>query len=84
MNSNSKRMFSDEEWARIRDGWKANSDAASSILKLVQNDYEPGSARHKRLDAVIKREKMEIDLILMLLGKVQAIDDILHPAGKPA
>jgi len=73
-------MFSDEEWARIRDGWKANSGAARRILRLVQDDHEPGSSRHQRLGAVIKGEKMEIDLILMLLGKVQAVDELLHPA----
>jgi hypothetical protein len=78
MSSNNQRMCSDEEWARIRNGWEANSEALRKILRLVQSDYKPDNPKHKKLGAVIRREKMEIDLILIFIDKLRDMDKLLH------
>jgi hypothetical protein len=78
MNSNNQRMFSDEEWEKIHDGWKANSEALRKILRLVQSDYKPDNPKRKKLGAVIRREKMEIDLLLMFIDKFRDMDKLLH------
>ena len=83
MSSNNQRWFSDGEWKEIREGWAENSKAARKVLKLVQRDYKPGSAKHERIGAVMEREKLEIELILVLIDKIRDVDDALHGTHSP-
>jgi len=75
----SDRPLTEEEWKKITKSWEADHAENTKVLKLVQRDYKPGSAKHKKIDEVMKREKAEQELILRIIDIVHSMDKTLHP-----
>ena len=75
-----KRLFTDDEWKQIREGWAEIHNDTAKTLRKVGKDYKPGSKMRKRLDAVMKREEQVFDFDLRVLEALQEMDSILHPA----
>ena len=75
----SGQPLTEDEWKKIRKAWEADNANNTKALKLIQRDYKPGSAKHKKLDEVMKREKAELDVILRIVDIVHSMDKTLHP-----
>jgi len=75
-----EQTYTEKEWKEIRESWVADHADNTKMLKLIQRDYKSGSTKHKIIDDVMRREKMELDLILRIIAKLEDMDKILHPS----